>query len=233
MDWDGKPRKLMLWANRNGFTYVLDRTTGEFLRGQPFVKENWASGLDKQGHPIRIPGMEPTPQGTLIYPGMQGGTNWYSPSYSPRTGLFYIPSWENYKTVFRKVPGPDSDGRPTYSVQPRSAIPGVNRPQTISWTEEDGYGVVRAIDPRTGEKKWDFKMSDVTDSGILTTATDVLFTGGREGYFYALDATSGALLWKATVGGAIFAGPITYSVAGKQYVAVASGNSLFAFALKQ
>ncbi len=233
MDWQGKARKLVLWANRNGFTYVLDRSTGEFLRGQPFVKVNWASGLDAQGHPIRVPGMEPTPQGTVIYPGMQGGTNWYSPSYSPHTGWFYIPSWENYKTIFRKVAGPDSDGRPTYSVGFRTAIPGVNRPQMTSWTEEDGYGVVRAIDPRTGEKKWDFKMSDVTDSGILTTATDVLFTGGREGYFYALDATNGTLLWKVTVGGPVFAGPITYSVGGRQYVAIASGSSLFAFALRQ
>ena len=233
MEWQGKPRKLMLWANRNGFTYVLDRATGEFLRGQPFAKLNWASGLDAKGHPIRIPGMEPTPQGTVIYPGLQGATNWYSPSYSPHTGLFYIPTWENYHTTFIRAPGPVSDGRQTYAVQPRTPIPGLVRPPIVSWSEEDGYGVVRAIDPRTGEKKWDFRMSDVTDSGILTTAADVLFTGGREGYFYALDARTGALLWKATVGGVVASGPITYSVAGKQYVAIAAGNSLFSFALRQ
>ena len=92
---------------------------------------------------------------------------------------------------------------------------------------------VRAFDPKTGEKKWEFKMSDVTDAGILTTATDLLFSGGREGYFYALDARSGELLWKASVGGAVASGPMTYTVGGRQYVAVSAGNSLFAYALKE
>ena len=89
-----------------------------------------------------------------------------------------------------------------------------------------------AIDPLTGQKKWTFKQFDVTDSGILTTATDLLFTGGREGYFYALDARTGAVLWKASLGGQIVNGPITYAIDGKQYVAVISGNSLVTFALR-
>ena len=79
---------------------------------------------------------------------------------------------------------------------------------------EDGYGAVQAIDPKTGEQKWEYKMTDVTDSGILTTASDLLFSGGREGYFFALDARTGALLWKASVGGDVSAGPMTYAVAG-------------------
>jgi len=99
--------------------------------------------------------------------------------------------------------------------------------------EEEGYGAVRAIDPKTGEKKWEFKMLDVTDAGILTTASDVLFSGGREGYFYALDGRSGELLWKANVGGAVASGPMSYSVNGRQYVAVSAGNSLLVYALKQ
>jgi alcohol dehydrogenase (cytochrome c) len=98
--------------------------------------------------------------------------------------------------------------------------------------EEDGYGAVRAIDPHTGEKKWEFRMADVTSSGILTTASDLLFTGSREGYFSALDARDGKLLWKVSAGGEIAMGPMTYEVNGKQYVAFSAGSSLFAFALK-
>ncbi len=99
MDWNGSPRKLMLWGNRNGFFYVLDRTTGKFLTGGPFVKVNWASGLDAKGRPIPTP----QPPGAPTFPGIQGGTNWYSPSYSPRTGLFYLSTWEGYSTVFTGV----------------------------------------------------------------------------------------------------------------------------------
>ena len=95
--WKGTPRKLMLWANRNGYFYVLDRVTGEFLAGTPFVKVNWSSGLDAKGRPL----LTPQPQGSPTYPGNQGGTNWYVPSYSPRTGLFYFSAWENYGTIYR------------------------------------------------------------------------------------------------------------------------------------
>ena len=101
-----------------------------------------------------------------------------------------------------------------------------------NWTDAVGHGAVMAIDPNTGQTKWKFDQFDVTDSGILTTATDLLFTGGREGYFYALDARTGAELWTASLGGQIVNGPISYSVNGKQHVAVISGNSLFAFALR-
>ncbi len=100
--WQGSPRKVMLWANRNGFFYVLDRATGKFLLGKPFVEVNWANGFDEKGRPMRVPGKVPTPEGTVIFPGNQGGTNWYSPSFSPRTGLFYIPSWVNYSSIYLK-----------------------------------------------------------------------------------------------------------------------------------
>ena len=89
----------------------------------------------------------------------------------------------------------------------------------------------KKLDPQSGEQKWEFKLSDVTDSGVLTTASDLLFSGGREGYFYALDARNGKMMWKATLGGQIAAGPMTYSVDGKQYVSIAAGNSLFTFGL--
>jgi alcohol dehydrogenase (cytochrome c) len=99
--------------------------------------------------------------------------------------------------------------------------------------EEEGYGAIRALDPKTLDKKWEFKMNDITWGGVLTTASDLLFSGGKEGYFFALDARTGALLWKASLGGQINSGPMSYSVNGKQYVTVAAGNALFAFALRQ
>jgi alcohol dehydrogenase (cytochrome c) len=233
-DKDGRsgPRKVMLWANRNGFAYVLDRTTGKFLLGKPFAKVTWATGLDEAGRPMRAPNATPTAEGKRVYPGNQGATNWYSPSFSPRTGLFYIPVWENYYSDYVKAPVEYTEGRLFTGTMPKSPVPMIRPPQVEIRKEEDGYGAIRAFDPKTGDRKWEFKMTDVTDSGILTTASDLLFAGGREGYFFALDARSGALLWKAAVGGQVSAGAMSYSVNGRQYVAIAAGNALFAFALR-
>jgi len=232
MEWQGRPRKVMLWANRNGYFYVLDRTNGQFLLGKPFVKVTWATGLDEAGRPMRAPAAATSSDGVLIYPGNQGGTNWYNSSYSPRTGLFYIPSWVEYNTVYFKTPAEYNEGRNFGGGVLRANV-GQRRPTLTRLEENEGYGAVRAVDPKTGQMKWEFKMSDVTDAGVLTTASDVLFTGGREGYFFAMNARTGELLWKATVGGQVQSGPMTYSVDGRQYVAVAAGSSLFSFALRQ
>jgi alcohol dehydrogenase (cytochrome c) len=237
MEWPDKngqkrQRKLMFWANRNGLFYAIDRTSGEFLMGKPFVEVNWMNGFDEKGRPMRVPGKTPSTEGTLIFPGNQGGTNWYSPSFSPRTGLFYIPAWVNYSSTYVKTKQEYSEGRQYGSGNPRSAVPFGRTTQNYR-KDDEGYGAVRAIDAKTGEKKWDFKMNDVTDAGILTTASDVLFSGGREGYFFALDARTGAQLWKTAVGGPVASGPMTYSVNGRQFVAVSAGNSLFTFALPQ
>jgi outer membrane protein assembly factor BamB len=98
--------------------------------------------------------------------------------------------------------------------------------------KEEGYGQVQALDPQTGETKWRFDTSDVSESGILTTDSNLLFTGGREGYFFALDARNGKLLWKASVGGSVVMAPITYAVNGKQFVCFNAGNAVFAFGLR-
>ena len=111
-------------------------------------------------------------------------------------------------------------------------MPILRRGAINNWTEAAGHGAVKALDPRSGQEKWTFAMTDVSDSGILTTASDLLFTGGREGYFQALDARTGALLWKSNLGGQIVNGPMTYAVDGKQYVATIAGHSLVAFALR-
>src|ERR1700733_8557605 len=100
--WQGVTRRVMMWANRNGFFYVLDRTTGQFLLGKPFVEVNWANGFDEKGRPRKGGGKVSSIEGTLIFPGNQGGTNWYSPSFSPRTGLFYIPTWASYSSLYVK-----------------------------------------------------------------------------------------------------------------------------------
>jgi alcohol dehydrogenase (cytochrome c) len=233
MDWQGRPRKVMLWANRNGLMYVLDRATGQFLLGKPFVKVNWMDGFDEKGRPKRVAGKAPSAEGTQIFPGNQGGTNWYSPSYSARTGLFYIPSWVEYDSTYFKIPAEYKEGERYTAGAPRSTIGGSNAPAApLTRLPQEGYGAVRAMDPKTGTMKWEFKMADVTDAGILTTDSDLLFTGGRDGYFFALDARNGELLWKVSVGGRAQNGPMTYSVNGKQYVAFAAGNSLFSYALK-
>jgi alcohol dehydrogenase (cytochrome c) len=231
MDWKGKPRKMMFWANRNGVFYAIDRSTGEFLLGKPFVEVTWMNGFDEKGRPMRVPGKVPSTDGTLISPGNQGGTNWYSPSYSPDTGLFYIPAWVNYTSIYVKTQQEYDEGRQYGGGTPRSPVPFTRSPQNYR-KEDEGYGAVLAIDPKTGEKKWEFKMTDVTDAGVLTTASNLLFSGGREGYFFALDARTGAPLWKAAVGGSVASGAMTYSVNGKQFVSVAAGNSLFTFALR-
>lgn len=234
-NWNGSPRKLMMWGNRNGFFYVLDRTNGKFLQGKPFVKVNWASGLDANGRPL----FTPQPPGATTYPGIQGGTNWYSPSYSPSTGLFYISTWEDYGTVFEGTKVDYKQGTRFTGGANASPIPGADNPTggrtspVNTYTEAMGHGGVVAIDPATGERKWHFEMHDVNTSGILTTASDLLFVGGREGYFQALDARTGALLWKQNLGGEIIAAPISFQVDGTQYVTVNSGNSLFAFALRE
>jgi alcohol dehydrogenase (cytochrome c) len=234
--WQGKPLKSMLWANRNGNFYVLDRTNGKFLSGKPFVKVNWMSGFDANGRPIQTP----QPPGMPTWPGNQGGTNWYSPSFSPRTGLFYVTAWEDYATIYRReyqeyVPGRVFGGGGGRQLLPVPGAPGVRIGRTTpinNWTDAAGHASVMALDPATGTARWTFEQFDMSDSGILTTATDLLFTGGREGYFYALDARTGEVLWKASLGGQIVNGPITYMVDGKQYVSTISGNSLITFGLR-
>ena len=234
-NWNGSPRKLMLWGNRNGFFYVLDRATGRFLLGSPFTKVNWASGLNPTtGRPI----VTPQPPGQPTFPGPAGATNWYSPSYSPRTGLFYLSAWENYSTVFAEgarvtyKEGQNFTGGNLTQTPGTAAMPLLGRGIINTWHEGAPRGVVLAIDPATGTRKWAFEMHDVTTSGILTTASDLLFTGGREGYFQALDARDGTLLWKVSVGGEVAAGPMSYQLDGKQYVAVAAGHCLFVYALR-
>ena len=232
INWQGSMRKVMLFANRNGLFYVLDRTTGRFLLGNPFTKVTWNSGLDDKGRPQNMVPL--TEDGVLVYPGVQGATNWYSPSFSPRTGLFYVSTWVDTYSTFTKRPVEYKEGQrytgalPAVPIRLLTPGPAINRRRP-----EEGSGAIQAIDPKTGLKKWEYAMSDVVDAGVLTTASDVVFSGGREGYVFALDARTGAMLWKANVGGPASNGPMTYAVGGRQFVAFAAGNAMFVYALKQ
>jgi alcohol dehydrogenase (cytochrome c) len=216
---DGKPRQLLVQANRNAFFYVLDRTTGEFITGKAFAKETWASGLDAKGRPILLPNKEPNSDGVLVYPGLEGAVNWPSPAYNPRTGLFYVHAQDDYAQVYFKLKEEYEPGRNYVGGDTRNVL------------GAEPYGAVKAIEATTGTVKWEFKEETSSNAGILTTATGLVFTGTHDGYFYALDARIGKPLWKFQTGAQINGGAVTYLVDGKQYVAVAAGAGLFTFAL--
>lgn len=237
INWRGTPTKAMLWANRNGYFYVLDRTTGKFLLGEPYVRVNWSSGLDENGRPIPTP----QPEGMPTFPGNQGGTNWYPPSFSPNTGLFYFSAWRDYATIYRSEeteyePGQAFLGGGFTVLAPAPGAPtiGIGRTNPINnWTDEVGHASLKAMDPNTGKPVWEYDQFDVSDSGMLTTASDLLLTGGREGYLHILDARNGELLWKVNLGGQIVMAPVTYMVDGVQYITVISGNAMATFALSE
>ena len=221
-EYQGQKRQVLLWGNRNGFFYVLDRKTGEFLLAKAFVRQTWTEGMNGQGRPIPKPGIEPSEKGSLVYPGNQGGTNWYSPSYSPRTKLFYLSVWD-IPSIFFSSPPVYQPGTPFYgSLYQPSA-------------EDPGYGAVKALNSQTGEVQWEYRLHTEPhtgiQSGLLSTATDMLFGGTMQGQFFVLDAVTGEELWVTHLGGNIVAGPITYLSENKQQVSIASGNSIFTFGL--
>jgi alcohol dehydrogenase (cytochrome c) len=238
MEWQGRARKLMLFANRNGFYYILDRVTGKFQMAKAFVKQTWNNGFDESGRPIKNPAFWPKPMGGIfVEPGTQGGTNWYPPSYDARTGMLYVGTWENSGGRSAKYPAGEwkegvrytgATAPPDYN-GPRATGP--SRAPVPYKTEDEGYGAIRALDVRTGEKKWDFKMVSYTESGVLSTAGDLVFGGGMEGNFVALDARTGDLLWHVNLGGPSASGPMSYSVDGKQYIVGTGAGSLFVFSL--
>jgi alcohol dehydrogenase (cytochrome c) len=218
-EFKGRMRKLLITANRNGFYYVLDRATGEFLLGEPFVKQDWAKGLDAKGRPIVLPNTDPAPEGRRTYPQVAGGTNWMSPTYSPQTGWFYVPIREGSSMYYEG----EADYKPGTRFQG-----GFFRNEGVM---EDWYGAVRALDPLTGKMMWEHRLMKPLWAGLMATAGGLVFAGTEEGFFKALDAGTGKELWKATLGGQIIAAPVSFAWRGKQRVAIAAGNALFVFGL--
>ena len=216
---EGRERKLMLWPNRNGFYYTLDRETGEFLVGKPFAKQTWAEGLDENGRPIRVPNMEPSVEGTVVSPPAGGAANYWSPSYSPRTGLVYVMAYDGEAKFFIR----DEE----YEAGERFIGGGQDQTQPI----DNDVSAVRAIEPQTGDVKWEYQVQPKSRSGLLTTASDLLFGGTEDGYFFALDAVTGEELWHLSTGGSVNSAPISYAVDGRQYVTIQAGTALLTFSV--
>ena len=211
----GKPRKMLLQSSRNGYFFVLDRTDGSSLLTVPFGPVNWSLGVDKQGRPIPNPAKEPAPDGRLIAPDENGMTNFRSPSFDVKTGLFLVSAHPSYSIYFAKP----ADG-------------------TYGWAGADydvwSKGVIEAIDYQTGKIRWTHELGTGTPTaGILTTSSGLTFTGDLKGNVLALETSTGKTLWHAGSGARMSTSPISYELDGRQYLLTGSGGVLFAWALPQ
>jgi alcohol dehydrogenase (cytochrome c) len=208
----GRPRKMLMQASRNGYFFVIDRANGTNLLTTPFGPVNWTLGVDKQGSPIPNPAKEPAPDGRLIAPDEGGLTNYRSPSFDSKTGLFIVDAHPSYSLYFAKP----ADG-------------------TYGWAGADyglwGKGVIEAIDYQTGKIRWSHELGPPSSAGILTTDSGITFTGDGHGNFLALDTSDGKTLWHAGTGSPMQSSPITYKLDDRQYVLTSSGSVLFAWAL--
>ena len=217
---NGAPRKVLMTANRNGFFYTLDRTNGALLRARPFVRTTWAQEVGRDGRPILLEANQIGPEGTVTCPDVGGGTNWMSPSFNPGTGLFYVTTRE-VCAKFYAFPQQFLPGH-VYWGGAVEAIPG-----------EPGYGALRAIDPVSGLVRWEFKYPRPSFGGTLSTASGLVFAGEEDGNVMAFDAASGKNLWRLQTGAGLRAGPMSFMHNGRQYVVVASGGAVIAFALPE
>jgi alcohol dehydrogenase (cytochrome c) len=215
---DGSPRKLVVTANRNAFYYVLDRATGEFLRGRPYAKQTWARGLDQRGRPIVIPGMEPSEQGTLVWPSLQGATNWFSPALDRGRQLLFVPVREMGSRYFKT--------KAVY--EPGKPFMGGGE---IVEAADQAYGAVRALDVLTGQQRWEHRLHSPLWAGVMATSGGLVFGSTNEGNVYALDAATGQPLWDFQTGGSCAANPISFLIDGRQHIATACGQAVFVFGL--
>ncbi len=221
--WQGQPRKLMLHADRNGFFYVFDRTDGKLLLAKPFVKNlTWASGIGVDGRPVKLPNQEPTPQGTKVCPSQDGATNWFSPSFNPATGLYYVQTFEKCSIYTKSESGEWQSGKMYLGgTQQIASDPAPRR-------------ILRAIDIRTGDIRWELPQTGPGDSwgGTLTTASGLVIFGEESGRLMAADAMTGTPLWSFPTNHTWRSSPMTYMFDGRQYVAVAAGANVIAFAIR-
>jgi alcohol dehydrogenase (cytochrome c) len=219
-EYEGKPRKLLLEANRNGYFYVLDRVTGKFLSATPFAERiNWAKGIDAKGRPIYTD-VQPSAAGTLTCPGDAGATNWFSPAYNEDTRLFYFIELDEC-TVNMVKPEAFEPGKEYYATGTKE------EPNT------PGKKYLLALDWSTHQLAWKYPQEGHAHSwgGVMTTATGLVFFADDSGSFEAVDGKTGKPLWHFNTGQTFHASPMSYFAGGKQYVAIASGDNLFTFAL--
>ncbi|HET7764428.1 MAG TPA: PQQ-binding-like beta-propeller repeat protein [Burkholderiales bacterium] len=221
--WQGRPRSVLLWANRNAFFYALDRKTGEFLFAKPFAKQTWNSGFTADGRPIALPSASPTHEGTLAWPTVGGATNWWPPSYDPGRQLMYVPSIDAASIYFA------ADARVAKGTEQflgSTSVYAANQPAEAS---------IKAIEAQTGKVRWTSPLQRGPDTlrsvgGVLSTAGGVVVAGHAE-EFFALDSDTGRILWRMRVGGRINAPPVAYAIGRTQFIAAIAGNSIFAFSL--
>ena len=214
-DFHGQPRKMLMQSSRNGYFFVLDRTNGKSLLTVPFGPTNWATGVDKEGRPIPNPDKEPKPDGRLIAPDEGGMTNYRSPSFDPKNGLFIVDAHPSWSIYFAKP----TDG-------------------DYGWAGADyglwGKGVIEAIDYQTGKIRWShYAGPGGSGAGVLTTDSGITFTGDGLGNALALNTSDGKTLWHAGTGAGMQTSPISYELDGRQYIVFGSGSVMFAWALPQ
>ena len=214
---DGKPRKLLAQANRNGYFFVLDRVTGKNVLSKPYVHINWSKGLDAKGQPVPDPEMDPQTNGAFVSPSGNGGTNWPSPSFSPDTGLFYVSAVESYSIYYLT----DTDPKPE----------GYGGRENAVFTKSS----LKAIDYKTGNVRWTHTYPGPGGNifSLLTTAGGLLFSGDPSRNFIAFDPLTGKPLWHVKLAGSLNNGAITYMLDGRQYLVVAGGDELYAFTLPE
>jgi alcohol dehydrogenase (cytochrome c) len=221
-NWKGLPRQLMLHASRNGFFYVFDRRDGTLLLSKPFVRNlTWASGIGADGRPIKLPNQAPTAAGTKVCPSQDGATNWFSPSFNPATGLYYVQTFEKCSIYTKSDDSKWESGKSYLGGSQRTAPD--PKPERI----------LKAIDIRTGDIKWELPQPGPANSwgGTLSTASGLVIFGEEGGALMAADAATGKPLWSFPTNQSWKASPMTYTFDGKQYIAIAAGPNVIAFGL--
>jgi len=221
--WQNRPRKLLVQANRNGFFYVLDRTDGRFLLGKQYARNvTWATGLTAEGRPMTVPNMEPSLEGTRVCPSLEGSSNWYSTSFNPMTGLYYVQTNDKCG-IFTRTPMEWEAGKGFMGGSFKQA------------PDEPARRVLRAIDIQTGRIVWELPQTGAVDSwgGTLSTAGGLVIVGEDSGSLMAADASTGKPLWSFQTSQMWKASPMTYMFDNKQYVAVAAGSNIIAFGLPE
>ncbi len=214
-EFNGKPMHLLAQAARNAFFFLLDRTNGKHLLTAPFIDQTWSSSYDAEGHPIPKPHTAPSPDGALVEPATEGGTNWMAPSFDPQTGLFYVTATRTFSI---------------YYLTARGKAEGWGGRDRGLWSDT----ATRAIDYKTGKIAWTHELGrGGSAAGNLSTAGHLLFTADNAGNLLALDPATGKTLWHVNAGGRMDSSPMTYMLDGRQYVVVAADDRLMGFALPE
>ncbi len=225
---DGEPRKVAMQAPKNGFFYVIDREDGKLISAEPFAEQNWAERIDLEtGRPVEIPEARFADEPYLITPMGIGAHAWQPMSYSPVTGLVYIPVMEVPNAYADDADFTRNIGRwntgVSFLAPPEGSVPGATPEARRAYLTSITYGKLEAWDPVNQRVVWEVRRDWPWNGGTLASAGNLVFQGLPDGSFHAYDARNGEELWTFQGERGIMAGPITYRVDGEQYVAVMAG----------